>query len=298
MSVIQVYHKKMNMLIYLLRIKATLNVAGSAKGGLSKMSKEIALEQFPSKEDIIMIEVKGKWALITGASRGVGYELAHFMADRGCNLILHSRTLEHTSKVASEVEAKGIKVIRVEAELSEDSHVRHMLKTIDDTGVDVDIIFNNAGIQIAYRRDYYATPIEDYDMSFKVNTIAVATICYHFLPKMIKKGFGRIVNTTSGIRNEPEQAGYSASKAALDKITIDLGSKLQGTDVMINLTDPGWCRTDLGGPHAPNDVKDSLPGVAVAAFVDDKRSGRFLTGPMFVGMTLEAAVEKAHKRVN
>ena len=64
---------------------------------------------------------------------------------------------------------------------------------------------------------------------------------------------------------------------------------------MISLTDPGWCRTDLGGPHAPNDVKDSLPGVAVAAFVDDKKSSRFLICPDFSGMTLENAVKKAQK---
>lgn len=69
---------------------------------------------------------------------------------------------------------------------------------------------------------------------------------------MMARGSGRILNTTSGIALDVCQAGYSASKAALDKITIDLGSKVQGTDVLINLTDPGWCRTDLGGPQAPN----------------------------------------------
>ncbi|MDA3846910.1 MAG: SDR family NAD(P)-dependent oxidoreductase [Vallitaleaceae bacterium] len=241
-----------------------------------------------------MVDVKGKWALITGASRGVGYELAHLMADYGCNLILHSRTLEHTEKVEAELKAKNIEVIRVAAELSKDGEVRDMLSTIDKTGKVVDLVFNNAAVQIAYRKEYFLTPIEDYDMSFKINTIAPATICYHFLPKMIEKGFGRIVNTTSGIRNEPEQAGYSASKAALDKITIDLGSRLEGTDVMINLTDPGWCRTDLGGPNAPNDVKDSIPGVAVGAFVDDKKSGRYLNASLFVGLSLEDAVEKVH----
>jgi 3-oxoacyl-[acyl-carrier protein] reductase len=225
-------------------------------------------------EENIMVDVKGKWALITGASRGVGYELAHLMADYGCNLILHSRTLEHTEKVEAELKAKNIEVIRVAAELSKDGEVRDMLSTIDKTGKVVDLVFNNAAVQI--------------------NTIAPATICYHFLPKMIEKGFGRIVNTTSGIRNEPEQAGYSASKAALDKITIDLGSRLEGTDVMINLTDPGWCRTDLGGPNAPNDVKDSIPGVAVGAFVDDKKSGRYLNASLFVGLSLEDAVEKVH----
>ena len=55
----------------------------------------------------------------------------------------------------------------------------------------------------------------------------------------------------------------SASKAALDKITIDLGHTVQGTDVMINLTDPGWCRTDLGGIHAPNAPESAIPGIVV-----------------------------------
>ena len=110
---------------------------------------------------------------------------------------------------------------------------------------------------------------------------------------MIEAGFGRILNTTSGIALEPEQAGYSASKAALDKITIDLGSKVEGTDVMINLTDPGWCRTDLGGPHAPNAPESAIPGIAVGAFVDDKKSGRNLAAQHFTGMTIEEAVKKA-----
>lgn len=118
-------------------------------------------------------------------------------------------------------------------------------------------------------------------------------ICYHFLPKMIANGFGRILNTTSGIRLDPHQAGYSASKAALDKITIDLGHTVQGTDVMINLTDPGWCRTDLGGPHATNAPESAIPGIVVGVFADDKKSGRNLSAQAFTGMTLEDAVTYA-----
>ena len=115
------------------------------------------------------------------------------------------------------------------------------------------------------------------------------------MPKMIARGFGRILNTTSGIALEPQQAGYSASKAALDKITIDLGSTVQGTDVMLNLTDPGWCRTDLGGSHAPNAPESAIPGIVVGAFVDDRKSGRNLGAQNFTGMTLEQAVVKAEK---
>jgi NAD(P)-dependent dehydrogenase (short-subunit alcohol dehydrogenase family) len=117
-------------------------------------------------------------------------------------------------------------------------------------------------------------------------------ICYHFMPKMIEAGFGRIVNTTSGIDKEPQQAGYSASKAALDKFTRDLGTVVEGTDVIISLTDPGWCRTDLGGPNAPNSPESALPGVILGAFIDDKKSGRTFAAGAYHGLTLEEAVAK------
>lgn len=242
-----------------------------------------------------MVDVKGKWALITGASRGIGYLTAKFMAGRGCNLILHARKAENCDKVLSEVKALGVEAKAVGCELSDLDAVKAMLSEIDSFGVDVSIVLNNAGIQIAYRNDYMNTPTEDYTESFKINTIAPMMICYHFMPKMIEKGFGRILNTTSGIRLEPQQAGYSASKAALDKVTIDLGSTVNGTDVMINITDPGWCRTDLGGPNAPNAPESAIPGIVVGAFVDDKLSGRYLNAPFFAGLTLEEAVEKAEK---
>ena len=242
-----------------------------------------------------MVDVKGRWALITGAARGIGYLTAKFMAEKGCNLLLHSRSLAHTEKVLEEVKALGVSAHAFEAELSDLDAVQKMLEDIDALGVQVDIVMNNAGLQIAYRNEYFDTPVSDYTESFKINTIAPIMICYHFMPKMIERGFGRILNTTSGIRLEPQQAGYSASKAALDKVTIDLGSTVEGTDVMINLTDPGWCRTDLGGPHAPNAPESAIPGIAVGAFVDDKKSGRYLNAPFFTGLSLEEAVEKAER---
>ncbi len=242
-----------------------------------------------------MVDVKGRWALITGAARGIGYLTARFMAKQGCNLILHSRSLEHTEKVLGEVLAEGVSAYAVAADLNDLAAVEAMLEKIDGYNVPVDIVLNNAGLQIAYRTDYLETPAQDYLVSFNVNTIAPMMICYHFLPKMIERGFGRILNTTSGIRLEPEQAGYSASKAALDKVTIDLGKTVEGTDVCINLTDPGWCRTDLGGQHAPNAPESAIPGIVVGAFIGDRKSGRFLGAQNFAGMSLEEAVRKAEK---
>ncbi len=240
-----------------------------------------------------MISVKGKWALITGASRGIGYLTALFMAHQGCSLVLHSRKLEHTRKVVEEVKAFGVQAYPVQADLANHAEVVAMLDEIESRGTPVDIVFNNAAVQVGYHADYWKTPVEDFDLSFRVNFTAVTTICYRLIPKMIQRGFGRVINTTSGIRDQPEQAGYSASKAALDKFTRDLGTKLEGSNVLINLTDPGWCRTDMGGPQAPNTPQSSLPGVVVGAFLDDTRSGRLLNAGDFSDLTLEAAVEKA-----
>ena len=237
-----------------------------------------------------MLDLTGRWVLVTGAARGIGRLAALKMAEQGCNLILHSRDTSHTALLEEELKAMGVKCHSVSADLNDIPSVLLMLEKIDALGVDVDIVLNNAGLQIAYRTDYYKTPANDYTVSFNVNTIAPAMICYHFLPKMTERGFGRIVNTTSGIDKEPEQAGYSAAKAALDKITKDMASRLGGTGVAMNLTDPGWCRPDLGGPNAPNAPESAIPGVIVGAFVDDTVNGQIFHAQDFAGMTLEEAV--------
>ena len=246
------------------------------------------------KRGVVMLDLKGKWVLVTGASRGLGRLAAKLMAEQGCNLLLQSRSLEHSASLEEELKAKGVDCHSFAADLNDIPSVMKMLSDIDELGIDVDVVLNNAGLQIAYRTDYYKTPAEDYTVSFNVNTIAPAMICYHFLPKMTERGFGRIVNTTSGIDKEPEQAGYSAAKAALDKITKDMASRLGGTGVTMNLTDPGWCRTDLGGPNAPNAPESAIPGVVVGAFVDDSVNGQIFRAQEFAGMSLEDAVAKAN----
>lgn len=166
-----------------------------------------------------MVNVKGKWALITGASRGLGRLIAKSMAEQGCNLILHSRDNKHCQVVLDEVKALGVEAYTVQAELSDMEQLNNMLAEIDEKGTKIDIIFNNAGLQTTYRTDFLETPVEEYEISFKINTIAPMMICYHFIDGMAKRGFGRIINTSSDINLEPQQAPYSASKAGLDKVT-------------------------------------------------------------------------------
>ena len=113
-----------------------------------------------------MIDAKGRVALITGASRGIGYLAAKALAAQGCELILHGRAEAHLERVLSEVRALGVRAHAAACELSDPADAERMLKGIDSLGLDVDIVLNNAGVQVAYRTDYLNTPASDYERSF------------------------------------------------------------------------------------------------------------------------------------
>lgn len=221
-----------------------------------------------------MIDIKGKWALVTGASRGVGKQVSIALAEKGCNLIIHSRDLSHTEKLAEEISSRNVKVFQVQAELVETKEVRRLAGEAEKLSGGLDILFNNAAIMTQYRTDYFITEETDYIRSFTVNTIAPITLCNLIIPSMIKRGFGRVVNVTSGIKDEPQLMPYAASKAALDKYVMDMAKHLSGTGVLMNLLDPGWLRTDLGGPNAPNPVESVIPGALVPVLLDDDTCGK------------------------
>ncbi len=220
-----------------------------------------------------MIDISNKWALVTGASRGVGLQVAYALAARGCNLVIHSRSNGHTAPVAKQL-SKDVKVIQLEAELSDIEAVKVMAEKAEQLSGGIDILYNNAAVMTAYRTDFYTATQDEYLKSFLVNTIAPITICNILIPRMVKRGFGRVVNVTSGIKDEPQLMPYAASKAALDKFVFDMAVHLKGTGVLMNLLDPGWLRTDLGGPNAPNPVESVLPGALVPVLLEEQICGK------------------------
>lgn len=237
-----------------------------------------------------MVKVTGKWALVTGASRGVGAHIAAALADLGCNLVLHSRSKEHTADLVARLNKKDVSVVAVGAELDDQRQVDAMLDEILAQVPQVDIVFNNAAIQAAWRQDPWQTTAEDFRKSFEINVISLARICNRLVPPMLTRRWGRVVNVTSGIANLPQLTAYAVSKAAVDKYVRDFAPSLVGTGVMMNLLDPGWLRTDLGGPNAPNDPSSVLPGALVPALLDDGISGRFFRAQDYAGMSLDQAL--------
>lgn len=223
-----------------------------------------------------------RWALVTGASRGIGQQVAQALAEEGCRLILHSRTLDATAPLADRLRSQGITVRQVAAELSDSAAVLRLAAEVSALcGGTLDILYNNAALMTPYHADWLNVVPADYELSFLVNTITPILLSNHFLPAMLAQGWGRIVNVTSGIKDQPELMAYAASKAALDKFVRDTAPKLAGTGVTMNLLDPGWLRTDLGGPNAPGAVESVLPGALVPVLATDGVSGRWVSAQDF-----------------
>jgi 3-oxoacyl-[acyl-carrier protein] reductase len=216
----------------------------------------------------VSIDIRGKWALVTGSSRGIGREIARGLAAKGCNLVLHSRLHVHNTSLAGEV-GKAVKVAVVASELSIEADVDRLIREARDASGGIDVLYNNAAIMTPFRQDYATVTADDYRRSFEVNAIAPIRITHGLLPHMLQRGFGRIVQVTSGIRDQPELMAYAASKAALDKFVRDTVIRLRDSGVTMNLLDPGWLRTDLGGPNAPNAVESVMPGALVPALVEN-----------------------------
>ncbi len=216
----------------------------------------------------LVTSLAGKWALVTGSSRGIGRQIALGLAERQCHLILHGRALEHLRATREAVAGHGVEVRAVAGDLAQPEGVESVLQQVQ-AGPAPDILFNNAAIMNAWKPIWNLTPAE-WQLVFQVNVWAPIRLCQALAPDMKQRGYGRIINISSDIANTPHLAAYGVSKAALDKYTLDLAAELRGTNVLVNGLFPGWLRTDMGGPQAPLDVETVLPGALVPALLDDQ----------------------------
>ena len=212
------------------------------------------------------VDIANKWALITGASRGVGQQIAVGLAGLGVNLVLHSSSRDNQSATRTLLKDSGIQMHSVEGRLDDPAAISAFMDEAESLSGGIDILYNNAALMTP-ETPIFETPQSDYESSFQVNVYSVIQTCGYFAPKMVSRGFGRIINLSSGIKDTPKLDAYSITKAALDKYTRDLAIELEGSGVLANMADPGWCRTDMGGPGAFNDVTSVLPGILIPAML-------------------------------
>ncbi len=216
-----------------------------------------------------MVDLNSKNAFVTGSSRGIGQQIAIGLANLGCNVIIHGRTLENCENTLQLLKPVGVNVYCVYGELSNEEGITSVINQVKDLGISIDILYNNAAIMTTYKDDYWSHNWEEWMTSLKTNVLSVYFLSSAFIPAMIDNGFGRVVNLVSGIKDQPELLPYSVSKWAASKITIDLAVKLEGTGVRVNSLDPQWISTDLGGEFADHSIDEVLPGALKPVLIED-----------------------------
>jgi len=189
-----------------------------------------------------------KIALVTGASRGIGRAIAVGMAKRGFDIAINDieRQKDAMQDVAKEIEASGRRVLTVYADVSNKTDVETMVqKTVENFGR-IDAVVNNAGILIA--SDVEHLKEEHWDSVLDVNAKGTFLVVQAVLPFMKKQNYGRIVNIASigGKHGAPEQAHYSASKAAVMGFTRVLAQEVGTFGITANCICPGIILTDMG----------------------------------------------------
>lgn len=223
-----------------------------------------------------MKKLTNKWALVTGSSRGIGQQIALGLARRECNVIVHGRKPENTENTVKLLKEFDVEVKTVAGELDSEQNVAELIDAVKSLGTPIDILYNNAAIGNTPGK-VWDIPVEEWKTVFQVNVFAVVQINNAFIPGMVERNFGRVINLSSGIKDQPDLAPYSVTKAAIDKYTADVAVELEGTNVIINALDPGWLQTDMGGPNAEHPVERVLPGALALALLDEKGfRGRFI----------------------
>jgi 3-oxoacyl-[acyl-carrier protein] reductase len=207
--------------------------------------------------------LKGKCAIITGASRGIGKAVALKLASLGANIVLNYRSNEKEAiEVENEIRNMGVETLCVKGDISRAEEVENLITCAKEKFGTIDIMVNNAGIT----KDTLILRMkeEDFDSVIDVNLKGVFNCLKAITPIMVKQKQGKIINLSSvvGISGNAGQVNYSASKAGVIGMTKSLAKEVGSRGITVNAVAPGYIETDMTnalGDKYKEEVKKSIP---------------------------------------
>ena len=213
-----------------------------------------------------------KTVLITGAYRGLGYEVARQLSQRGWQIILTARRKDQGAAAAAKLKNATF----LELDIIDDRSVARVAKKV----AKLDVLINNAAAISDADQDVLSIRPEIVARTIDTNALGALRVSQAFLPQLLKSSQGRVINVSSGAGQLSDMGtwspAYAASKTTLNAITCLLAAALRDKGIAVNSVCPGWCRTEMGGATAPRAVEEGAAGIVwLAADAPQEKTGLF-----------------------
>ena len=211
-----------------------------------------------------MNSLAGKIAIVTGAGRGIGRAVASHLAECGCRIVLAARTLTQLEQVQQEIVTSGGEAIAIPGDLTRDDEIQRLVEETQQRLGPPDILINNAGW--GKRAPVVKVSPEDLDQTLQLNLRAPIILAQAFVPGMIEKGEGAVINigSVSGKTGEANGAAYSASKFGLIGFTQSLYEEVREYGIKVAVILPGFVDTPLIPPNRQLDRSKMIQPADVA----------------------------------
>jgi NAD(P)-dependent dehydrogenase (short-subunit alcohol dehydrogenase family) len=215
-----------------------------------------------------------KIALITGANKGIGFEIARQLSQQGTFVLIGARDAARGKEAAAELTARGLAVAPLSIDVTDPASVARAAQDIEEEHGRLDILVNNAGITGSFRGEPSEVTLDQLRQVYDTNVFGVVAVTNQMLPLLRRAAAGRIVNMSSGLgsltlNSDPgsEFAGYNlvtyqSSKTALNALTVAYAKELRETAIKVNSADPGFTATDLNN-HRGYRTAEQAAGIAV-----------------------------------
>lgn len=203
-----------------------------------------------------MTLLAGQTALVTGANRGIGFEIARQLGQAGAHVLMVSRNEALGGEAVARLAAEGIQASSLLADVSHQEDVVRLREGVKE----LHVLVNNAGV-LDEALPTWDQAVAEWDTVLATNLRGPFLMCRAFAPILRNGGHGRIVNVSSGMGSFADgldggHAAYRVSKAALNALTKNLAHELRGTGVLVNAMCPGWVQTRMGGSSATRTVEE------------------------------------------
>jgi NAD(P)-dependent dehydrogenase (short-subunit alcohol dehydrogenase family) len=227
---------------------------------------------------------KDRVGVVTGANRGLGFEVCRHLARNGIFVILTARDRTKAEDAAEKLRGEGYDVIAHQLDVTDGASVSALEHFVRWDYGRLDVLINNAGVFLDQARGinslFDAPVVGTLHDTLQPNLFGPLLTCRALIPLMREGGYGRVVNVSTELASLTRMGDgyptYRISKTALNALTRILAAELKGTGVLVNSASPGWVRTDMGGPEAPRSVEEGADTIAwLATLPDDGPTGGF-----------------------